>query len=151
LFGSARLDAEYAARLRQSAAGEPRIRFRGLVDEPGQASIWRSIDLLILPSLWWENSPLVVLEALAAGVAVVASRIGGVPEVLPEAAGVLVPAGDVGGLRATLETALVGRGTLCGALEPLPLKTTSEGARELGALYSELRRDRPLALGGGAA
>jgi glycosyltransferase involved in cell wall biosynthesis len=87
--------------------------------------------------LWWENSPLAVLEALAAGVPVVASRTGGVPEVLPETAGLLVPPGDVGALRAALGAVLDGR-SLAGPLAALPLKTAREGAGELATLYSGL-------------
>src|SRR4030095_13264616 len=37
-----------------------------------------SFDLLVVPSIWEENSPLVIREAFAAGVPVVASRIGGI-------------------------------------------------------------------------
>ncbi len=137
VIGNADLDPAYAASLRQLARGDTRIRFCHPVPANEQARIWSSLDLLVLPSLWWENSPLTVLEALASGVSVVASRIGGVPELLPEAAGVLVPPGDVGALRNVLQGVLDGR-LLADPLGPLPLKTVVEGARELTALYSSL-------------
>jgi glycosyltransferase involved in cell wall biosynthesis len=137
LFGNADLDPAYGARLRALAAGDPRIRFRGPVAPDGQRRLWDSLDALVVPSLWWENSPLAVLEALAAGIAVVASRTGGVPEVLPEAVGTFVPPGDVAALRAALEGLIEGR-LLAGALAPLPLKTSADGARELAALYATL-------------
>ncbi len=95
--------------------------------------------MLVLPSLWWENSPLAVLEALSAGIPVVASRTGGVPEILPSGAGILVPPGDVAGLRAVLEEVIDGR-LFNGPLDPLPLKTAREGALELSALYAEAAR-----------
>jgi glycosyltransferase involved in cell wall biosynthesis len=107
-----------------------------------QAGLWESMDLLVVPSLWWENSPLTVLEALAAGLPVIASRTGGVPEVLPGGAGVLVPPGDVEALRAAIEGVLDGR-LLAEPLEALPLKTAADGARELAALYAEVRSVRP--------
>jgi glycosyltransferase involved in cell wall biosynthesis len=150
LFGNPSLDFEYTRRLHRLAAGDARIRFRGLVAAGEQQDLWSSVDLLVVPSLWWENSPLVILEALAAGVPVVASRTGGVPELLSGGAGVLVPPGDAAALRATLEDVLDGR-LLAGPLAPLPLKTTEDGARELVALYAELRAARDSAPGGAAA
>jgi glycosyltransferase involved in cell wall biosynthesis len=141
LFGNADLDPGYGARLRALAAGNPRIRFRGRVPPDEQDHLWESLDLLVVPSLWWENSPLTVLEALAAGLPVVASRTGGVPEVIPEGAGLLVPAGDVGALRAALQGVLDGA-LLAGPLGALAVKTSAEGARELAALYAGLVSER---------
>jgi len=56
-------------------------------------------DVVVVPSLWAENAPLVVLEARAAGRAVLASDIGGLPELIEEGVdGQLFPAGDAGAL-----------------------------------------------------
>jgi glycosyltransferase involved in cell wall biosynthesis len=137
LFGNLDLDPVYGRRLRALARGNPRIRFRGPVPPDEQERMWAAIDVLVVPSLWWENSPLTVLEALAAGVPVVASRTGGVPEVIPEGAGLLVAPGDVAALRAALQGFLDGR-LLAGPLDPLPVKTAADGAHELAALYAEL-------------
>jgi glycosyltransferase involved in cell wall biosynthesis len=137
LVGNPAIDPAYSARLRVLADGDPRICFRGTVPPDQQGQIWDSLDVLVLPSLWWENSPLTLLEALAAGVPVIASRTGGVPEILPEAAGLLVPPGDVSALRAALEGVIEGR-HLAEALDPLPLKTALEGARELATVYAGL-------------
>src|SRR6185436_10657317 len=141
-FGNADLDPDYGARLRALARENTRVRFRGPVPPDEQERMWDSLDLLVVPSLWWENSPLTVLEALAAGVPVVASRTGGVPEVVPEGAGILVPPGDVEALRAALDGAIAGR-LLAEAFAALPLKTARDGARELAALYADLARPRP--------
>ena len=78
------------ARLRALAAGDPRIRFRGPVAPDGQGRLWDSLDALVVPSLWWENSPLAVLEALAAGTPVVSTPVSGMRGLLGGGAGVVV-------------------------------------------------------------
>jgi glycosyltransferase involved in cell wall biosynthesis len=141
VVGNPGVDPGYSTRLRELAGGDPRIRFRGAIAPHEQDRVWDALDLLVVPSLWWENSPLAVLEAVAAGVPVVASRTGGVSEVLPEAVGALVPPGDVAALRRAIGDVLEGR-LLSGPLESFSLKTAAEGARELAALYSELSAAR---------
>ena len=70
-----------------------RVRFVGVVDEV--ASLLSAADLLLLPSET-ESFGLVALEAMASGVPVVASRVGGLPEVVEHGVtGYLAPVGDV--------------------------------------------------------
>jgi glycosyltransferase involved in cell wall biosynthesis len=137
VHGSLSVAPAYVERLRAAAAGDPRIRFHGGFPEGAQARILSGLDLVIVPSVWWENSPLVVLEALAEGVPVVASAIGGLPEIVPEGAGLLVPPADVDALSLALGAAAAGR-VLAEALPPLALKTIDEGARELLGVYGPL-------------
>lgn len=66
---------------------------------------YRAADLVCLPS-HNEGVPNVLLEAMACGVPVLATRVGGIPEVVPEVAGALVPAGDPAALAAALPVAL---------------------------------------------
>jgi glycosyltransferase involved in cell wall biosynthesis len=134
IHGDPAIHPEYAAELRRRAAGDARILFRGPFPEGGQADVLGGLDVVVLPSLWWENSPISLLEARASGAWVVASRTGGVPEILPEGAGRLVPPGDVDALRAALADATAG---------PVPTgpapRTLAEEAEELETLYRELR------------
>ena len=63
--------------------------------------------VVAVPSLWQEPLGLVVLEARACGVPVVASAVGGIPEMIHDGVdGLLVPPGDVGLLAAALRRAL---------------------------------------------
>ncbi|TKK84113.1 glycosyltransferase family 4 protein [Herbidospora galbida] len=64
------------------------------------AALLRAATALVVPSRW-EGQPLVVQEALRAGVPVVGFAVGGVPSMVGEA-GLLVPSGDDGRLRAEL-------------------------------------------------
>jgi len=48
------------------------------------AKLYRQIDILIVPSVWPENSPVTIMEALASGTPVMASMIGGIPELVKD-------------------------------------------------------------------
>ena len=47
-----------------------------------------------MPSLWWENQPLVAIEAMINGIPVIGSDRGGIPESLGEAGSLPCPSGD---------------------------------------------------------
>lgn len=138
LHGSAAAHPAYAAALREAAGADPRVRFAGPFPEGEQARVLEACDALVLPSVWWETTGMVLLEAIGAGRPVVASRIGGIPEVVEEGrTGLLVSPGDAGALRAAL-AALASGQRLAEPLEAVPLKTVDAGAAELAALYAEV-------------
>jgi glycosyltransferase involved in cell wall biosynthesis len=73
--------------------------FRFLGKRSDVPELLRSVTLAVAPSLWQEAFGLSVIEAMAAGVPVVASRVGGVPEVVRHGeTGLLVEPGDARGL-----------------------------------------------------
>jgi glycosyltransferase involved in cell wall biosynthesis len=83
-----------------------RVAFLGPKPQPEVADWIAAADLLTLPS-HNEGSPNVVVEALASGTPVVATRVGGVPDLVDDGAnGLLVPAGDAPALAAALAAAL---------------------------------------------
>lgn len=87
-------DGPDAERLRRLAPS--RVRFVGGVPASEVPLLIRRARALLLPSIWYEGQPRVVLEAYAAGVPVVATRIGGLEELVVDGqAGLLVDAGDV--------------------------------------------------------
>lgn len=135
LHGSESVHPGYAASLRRSADGDARVRFRGPFAEGAQDAVLQSLDVLVLPSVWWENSPLVVLEAQGRGVPVIASAVGGVPELVTGDSGLLVPPGDAGQLAGALQSVRDGV-RLGGALAPLPLATVAEHAAALEGTYA---------------
>jgi glycosyltransferase involved in cell wall biosynthesis len=81
--------------VRAAAAADPRIRYAGYVSGEDKVSLLAGADVLLVPSLWYENAPLAVIEAAAYGLGVVASRIGGIPELVREGrTGLLFAPGD---------------------------------------------------------
>ncbi len=131
--------------LREAARAIPagRVRFEGFVPH-GRVSEWLGAsDLLVLPSRS-EGLPFALVEALSLGVPVVASNVGGIPELVKGGeTGWLVPPEDVGALERALRSALsdpealerMGR-----AGRRLVLEGRFDGSRlrdDLGRLYSE--------------
>jgi GT2 family glycosyltransferase/glycosyltransferase involved in cell wall biosynthesis len=81
------------------------VRVHGAIPHARVADVLASLDVLVVPSIWPENSPLVIGEAFMAGVPVVASRTGGIPEVVDEGRnGLLFAPGDAEDLARVLAT-----------------------------------------------
>jgi glycosyltransferase involved in cell wall biosynthesis len=86
---------EAALRRLAESTAPGRVRFHGLVDKAEVQRLMLAAAVVVVPSRWYENQPMVVLEALARGVPVVGSDLGGMPELIePGATGDLVPAND---------------------------------------------------------
>lgn len=72
-----------------------RVSFIGSLNENELLQLYSKAQVAVCPSLWLENSPLSVIEALSAGIPVVASNIGGLPEMITNNQnGFLVKPGD---------------------------------------------------------
>jgi glycosyltransferase involved in cell wall biosynthesis len=68
---------------------------------------WRRSSIGLVPSNWPEPSPTVVMEAMVAGAPVIASRVGGIPDIVAEGeTGLLVPPGDPAALRQAMRQLL---------------------------------------------
>jgi len=82
---------------------KPGVTMHGPIAHEAVPAALSSIDVLVVPSIWPENSPLVIGEAFLAGVPVVASRVGGIPEAVVDGVnGLLVEPGDVEDMRRAL-------------------------------------------------
>ncbi len=80
-----------------------RVRWHGLL--PGAGRLYRAFDRFVLSSRT-EGTPISLFEAMAAEVPIVATAVGGVPDVLAEGTGWLVPPEDPAALAAALASAL---------------------------------------------
>lgn len=102
IFGSERAFPEYGAQVR-ALVRHPQIRFAGALPFDAVGGALRSLDALVTPSLWYENSPLVIQEAYAVGVPVIASRLGALEEKVQDGVtGRLFAAGDAAALAEVL-------------------------------------------------
>jgi glycosyltransferase involved in cell wall biosynthesis len=130
------------AYVRELRRRDPRVVFRGEFGPQERGRVLDEIDILVFPSIWYENSPLTIHEAFQAGIPVVASDLGGMAElVIPLRNGLTFRAGDATDLARQLgrlesEPGLVSRLSR-GALETR-VKTVEEDARELVSRFSSL-------------
>ena len=103
IYGDLKQDVGYGARLMSLAASEPRVHFRGTFPNAQIGAVFAGLDVLVVPSIWYENTPLVIYNALAAGCPLVVTNLGGMAEPVPEnVAGLHFPRGDVPALRRQL-------------------------------------------------
>ncbi len=90
-----------------AASGTRRVRFRGQLGERELADVYRRSRLVVIPSLWLENAPLVAIEAMAHGRPLVVSRVGGLPELVEDGGtGLTFARGDATDLAAKIRTLL---------------------------------------------
>lgn len=86
-------------RVQALVQGDTRITMHGLVAHDALEEFYSNADVVVVPSLVAENQPTVILEAFSHGVPVIASRIGGIPELVGAGkTGFLFPPGDMDAL-----------------------------------------------------
>lgn len=96
---------DYAAKLEFLASGDERIKFCGTFPNHTIGEIFSEIDVLVVPSIWLENTPLVLYSAQASKTPVIGSRLDGISEVIKDGKnGVLFEKGDADALAEILTT-----------------------------------------------
>jgi glycosyltransferase involved in cell wall biosynthesis len=125
--------------LRALAGDDPRITFQGAFDHERLGQILAGIDVLCVPSVWYENTPMVIYEGQAAGCAIIATDLPGMAEVVRvEIDGLLFERGNAAALAGRL-LRLAGNRELAGKLAgnaPMPLSVEGHVDR-LETLYRE--------------
>lgn len=136
IHGDPAVAPEYFEDLHRRATGLP-VTFAGPFDRDGVQRVYESLDVLVVPSLWPENAPFVISEALAYRVPVVGSAIGGIPEfVRPDVNGALFTSGSAASLAEALQPMIddpVRRLRLGSA--PAVVKSIAEDAAEWDVRY----------------
>jgi glycosyltransferase involved in cell wall biosynthesis len=98
---------QYFDDLKAMMNSNDRIRYAGMLDQADLPQAFAEADYLVLPSLWHENTPITVLEAMQSKTPVIASNIAGVTDVIKDGVnGLLFPMGDRGALEKALQQAI---------------------------------------------
>jgi glycosyltransferase involved in cell wall biosynthesis len=138
IAGDESFDPTYVGHLRELAT--PQVRFLGRLTRQAVWETLARVDVVVVPSLWYETFSFIVSEAFVSGAPVVASQLGPLADrVRHEVDGLLVPAGDVAAWRSALQR-LVDEP---GLLERLranvrPPLTLEEHVQQLQVLYRSL-------------
>ncbi|MEZ4677702.1 MAG: glycosyltransferase [Caldilineaceae bacterium] len=97
LIGDGPKQAEYKQLVRELGLTE-RVIFHGYQSKAVIARAMQQADMFVLASLW-DNMPCVLLEAMATGLPIVATKVGGIPEVVTPEVGLLAEPGDAQSMR----------------------------------------------------
>jgi len=105
-LGGGEPSSPYCLEFRRMVESRPWCRYEGYADREQLKRYLRTATLFVLPSLE-ENCPMVILEAMAAGVPVLAARVGGVPDLFEEGkTGFFCDPLQENSMRAAVQTAL---------------------------------------------
>jgi glycosyltransferase involved in cell wall biosynthesis len=129
---------DYVQRLEELAAGDARIRLCGTFPNDRIGEVVSELDLLVVPSLWFENAPLVIHTAQALGCPVVGSDMPGIAELITHGEnGLLFPPGDADALAAILARLAGDRDELAAlSARARPPKSIEEYVDDLLAEYA---------------
>jgi glycosyltransferase involved in cell wall biosynthesis len=108
--------------------------------------ILSGVHLLVMPSIWYESTPLVLCAALAARVPVLVSRLGGMTEVIEEGVnGLSFPAGDSAGLGNVIRRLLDEPGVVAQLHRMIRPRnrSTADYTEDIEAIYREVVQKRP--------
>jgi glycosyltransferase involved in cell wall biosynthesis len=110
-----------------------KIRFFGGYKPDELASLLAAVDCMVFPSVWWENAPLVIYEALHAGRQAIAYPHGGAPEILERyGAGIIAERSDPAALAEAMAKVIDNRSlTEVAPTRPIPSR------RDLLAAYGK--------------
>jgi glycosyltransferase involved in cell wall biosynthesis len=100
----------FEAAFKDAAAHDSRIRLLGYIQGDYKKKAFLEADCLLLPSLWYENAPVVITEAAAYGIGVIGSDMGAIPEFIAhEKNGLLFEPGNGAALAAAMQRMMTER------------------------------------------
>ena len=113
-------------------AGDARVTFGPGVPGPDVPALLAGYDVLLCPSMWFENGPTIALEAIAVGTPIIASRVGNLAElIVDDVNGQLVAPGDIDAWARALTTSGDGAGGHDRSLAARAAARANDGRRGL--------------------
>lgn len=141
IYGNANQFPEYFKKVQELAASHlptsEKIQFPGTFPNDRFGEILQDLDVLVVPSRWYENTPLVMQSALATRTPLIATNLGGMSELIePEKNGLLFALNDVAGLAAQLDKLIEQPQLLRSMQENIePQRTIAEMVEDIERLY----------------
>jgi glycosyltransferase involved in cell wall biosynthesis len=132
---------DYAREIRRAAAADARIRCRPpFAGDERLSELHADLDVLVVPSIWYECSPYVILESFVYKTPVVASNLGGLTELIRDGVdGLLFEADNSDSLVATIQRFLDDRGLAARLGAGIsPVRTQEDEVAELESIYSRV-------------
>jgi len=138
IFGDTDMYPHYVAWLKQ-LAGDAAVHFHGSFDPGAVAEVFAQLDALVVPSIWFENSPLVIHEAFMSRTPVIASDLGGMASLIDDGkSGLLFKPGDSADLASKMQSLLDNPSSLTELANAAPrVKTIADDATFIESLYNE--------------
>jgi glycosyltransferase involved in cell wall biosynthesis len=107
IHGNVNASESYVRELEQTSDGDPAITWAGPYAARDVLSILTGAHVVVVPSMWHENAPATILEAFLAGRPVIATRAGGISEIVRDGVdGLLFERGDVSDLERAMKRLL---------------------------------------------
>lgn len=137
IAGDETFDPTYTSRLRNLAP--PTVRFLGRLNRDQVWDVLGQVDVVTVPSLWYETFSFLISEAFAAGLPVVASRLGPLADRVQDGIdGLLIHAGDAAAWRAAMQRLVDEPGLLARLRAGVrPPMTIEEHVDRLEAIYAQ--------------
>ena len=122
---------------------DARLSLAGVYERSEVSRVLRGMDVVVVPSVWYENSPNVILEAFAHRTPVIVSDLGGMAELVEDGVnGLLFAPGNSSALAAKLQQLVEHPGLLDQLREGIqPVKSVAQEMAELQGIYRSITGD----------